>query len=165
MTFAKKSLMFWFCALFLSLATAQARDFIVRPFSVEGLGKYSKSNVTVYLVSASKVFGAEFTVSKVFKVLGTVSVNGRSSIDFGELKIKQNWSSFRNPNAIVAVVHDQAKHSLNKHGIVDGTPTVFAEPEYQNAGEVVPMTDNTVQLRQREAATLDELLQVPSIRM
>lgn len=165
MTTAKKSLIYWCFALFLTLASAQARDFIVRPFSVEGLGKYSKSNVTLYLVSASKVFGSEFTVSKVFKVLSTVSVNGRSSIDFGELKIKQNWSSFRNPNAIVAVVHDQSQHALNKHGVVDGTPTVFAEPEYQNEGEKVPATDATIKLRQREAATFTELLQNPSIRM
>lgn len=165
MTAAKKSILFWFFAFFLTLGSVQARDFIVRPFSVDGLAKYSKSNVTVYLVSASRVFGAEFTVSKVFKVLGTVAINGRSSVDFGEMKIKQNWSSFRNPNAIVAVVHDQPTHALNKHGVVDGTPTVFAEPEYQNAGEQVPMNDNTVKLRQREAATMDELLQVPRIKM
>lgn len=161
----KKSLLFWLFAFFLTLGSSEARDFIVRPFSVDGLARYAKSNVTLYLVSASKVFGAEFTVSKVFKVLSTVAVNGQDSIYFGEIKVKQNWSSFRNPNAIVVVVHDQPKHALNKHGVVDGTPTIFAEPEYQNAGEKVPLTDENIRLRQREAATFTELLQNPSIRI
>ena len=165
MNIAKKTGFMWLMTALLLISSAQARDFSVKALSVENLDSYSKSNVTLYLVSASKVFGAEFTVSKVFKVLKTVPVNGRSSIDFGPFTIKQNWSSFRNPNAIVAVVHDQPQHALNKHGIIDGTPTVFAEPEYQNENERVEPTDSNKKLRLRAAATFSELDQFPNIRL
>lgn len=145
--------------------TLMARDFTVQPLSVDGLGSYPKANVTLYLVHASKVFGSEFTVTKVFKVLTTTAIKGNSELSFGPFKIKQNWSSFKNPNAIVAVVHDQPRHALNKHGVIDGTPTVFAQPEYQNAGEVVPANEENQKLKARSAATLSELNTNAQIRI
>lgn len=163
MKLANKSTLTTLVALLMSFSL-MARDFEVKPMTIENLGAYSNSNVTLYLVHASKVFGAEFTVTKVFKILSTTAIKGKDALSFGPFKIKQNWSSFKNPNAIVAVVHDQAQHALNKHGVLDGTPTVFAEPEYQNANEIVAPTEANKKLRSRVSATLGELNAQPSIR-
>ena len=143
--------------LFASTDQAMARDYKVGSLSVRGISKFSGPYVSLYLVHGSKLFGQEITVNKVFKVLKTQKINGSDEMVFGPFSMKQNWSSFRGPSHVIAVIHSEKKHALNRHGVIDGTPTVFEAPNYLNSNEVVPANNQTKKLEIRGAISLKDL--------
>jgi len=143
--------------VFASTGQAMARDYKVDSLKIRGISKYSGPYVSIYLVHGAKLFGQEITVNKVFKVLTSKKINGSDEMSFGPFSIKQNWSSFRGPSHVVAVIHSNAKHALNSHGIIDGTPTVFEAPNYLNEGEMVPANSQTKELEIRGAITIQSL--------
>ena len=154
-----------FISLFLGLGSAQARTFEVPSVKVSGLSQYDGPYISFYLVHGSKVFGQEVSVSKVYKVLGTHELTGTDEVDFPAVKLRQNWSNFRAPNYVVAVIHPNKKHALNSYGVIDGTPTVFDAPRFLNRGEQVEANDETKKLEKRSAFELKQVLQGRSFKM
>ncbi len=143
--------------LFAGSQQSMARNFELNSLTVRGVSKYSGPYVSLYLVHGSKVFGQEVTVNKVFKVLKSQKINGSDEMSFGPFSMKQNWSNFRGPNYVVAVIHPNSKHALNSYGVIDGTPTVYEEPIYLNANEKVEVNASTKELQIRAAISLKDL--------
>ena len=136
---------------------SMARNFELNSLSVTGVSKYSGPYISLYLVHGTKLFGQEISVNKVYKVLKTQKISGADEMSFGPFSMKQNWSSFRGPNYVVAVIHPSAKHALNRHGVIDGTPTLFESPDFLNAHEQVNASSENKSLQIRGAISLKDL--------
>lgn len=155
-----KKLINIFALLFFILTCSQqvmARDFELNSFRVRGVSKFSGPYISLYLVHGSKVFGQEITVNKVFKVLTSQKISGSDEMGFGPFSMKQNWSSFRGPNYVVAVIHPSAQHALNRHGVIDGTPTLFESPDFLNDSEKVEESAANKRLQIRAAISIKDL--------
>ncbi len=138
-------------------AQTMAKDYELKCLNVSGVSSYSGPYISLYLVHGTKLFGQEITINKVYKVLASQKITGSDEMSFGPFSMKQNWSNFRGPNYVVAVIHSSARHALNRHGVIDGTPTLFEAPEFLNAEEQVQASSETKALQIRGALSLKEL--------
>lgn len=107
--------------------------------SIKGLSKeMSGKYVTLYLVQAGKIIGTDYTVKKVFSRISTVQVpRNSSSATITEQNVNEIWDNLYVPNFLLAVVHENEQHCLNKYS----TSIRFDPATYFNNDEFIQPTE------------------------
>ncbi len=158
---------FLLTVLFLSLATAsysneytgEERNYPIDKIEVTSLNKYQGSYVTLYLVIGRKLLGPEPTISKVIQVLGTQTIDN-NSISFRNLEVIDDVENLVVPNYILAVVHTQPSHALNKYPLSNARN--FEAPEYmKESDKVIKSNENSIEVARKSYS----ILSVPDISL
>lgn len=105
---------------------------------ITGLKSYKERYVTLYLVQAGKILGAQQTVRKVISRIGTSKINNENII-IPRQNVRESWDNLIVPNFIVAVIHEVPMHALNKHPISQGK---FDAAPYLDNNEFIAPTGN-----------------------